>query len=273
MDKSKIAALMESVARGTTAPLDAVEAIFAQAPAPAGFVNLGHTRLDTDRRRRRGVSEAVFCEGKTPGQITEIAQRLDNAGQNVICTRVKADVAGEIAGALSGFEYDPVARILFKVNELPNPGVGTIAVVTAGTTDIPVAEEAARCLEVWGEQVTRYYDVGVAGLHRLLSVADDLQKASVIISIAGMEAALTSVIAGLSRAPVVAVPTSVGYGTHLNGLAALLGMLNSCSGGIGTVNIDNGFGGALLAHMINHVGDGRTSQGSDMTKSESHDEL
>lgn len=252
MDKSKLADILHAVADGKMLPLDAVEVLASE--NPAGYVDLGHTRLDTDRRRRRGVSEAVFCQGKTPGQITEIARQLDAVQQNVICTRVTGEVASEIIGELPGFRYDPVSRLLYKVNETPNPGMGRIAVVTAGTTDIPVAEEAAKCLEIWGEQVDRYYDVGVAGLHRLLSVADDLQKASVVVSIAGMEAALTSVVAGLVRAPVVAIPTSVGYGTHLKGVAALLGMMNSCSGGIGTVNIDNGFGGALLAFLINHVG-------------------
>lgn len=252
MDKSKLEEILHAVAEGNMLPLDAAELLASE--KPAGYVDLGHTRLDTDRRRRRGVSEAVFCQGKTPGQITEIARQLDAVQQNVICTRVTGEVASEIIGELPGFTYDPVSRLLYKMNETPNPGMGRIAVVTAGTTDIPVAEEAARCLEIWGENVDRYYDVGVAGLHRLLSVADDLQKSSVVVSIAGMEAALTSVIAGLVRAPVVAIPTSVGYGTHLKGVAALLGMMNSCSGGIGTVNIDNGFGGALLAFMINHVG-------------------
>lgn len=252
MDKHQVHELLEAVAQGRISTLTAVEQLMAA--QPAGIVNLGHTRLDTDRRRRRGVSEAVFCQGKTAVQILEIAARLDAAGQNILCTRVPADLARECTGQLAGLQYDPVARLLYKVNETPRPGAGPIAVVTAGTTDIPIAEEAARCLEIWGEAVERYYDVGVAGLHRILAVAEDLKKASVIISIAGMEAALTSVIAGLVRAPVVAVPTSVGYGSHLNGVAALLGMLNSCSGGIGTVNIDNGFGGALLAHMINHVG-------------------
>lgn len=252
MDKSQLADILHAVADGTMLPLDAIERLAAE--QPAGYIDLGHTRLDTDRRRRRGVSEAVFCQGKTPGQITEIAHHLDAAEQNVICTRVTGEVASEIIGELPGFTYDPVSRLLYKVNEAPNPGIGRIAVVTAGTTDIPVAEEAAKCLEIWGEEVDRYYDVGVAGLHRLLSVADDLQRAAVVVSIAGMEAALTSVVAGLVRAPVVAIPTSVGYGTHLKGVAALLGMMNSCSGGIGTVNIDNGFGGALLAYLINHVG-------------------
>jgi len=253
MDIDDLKGLLERVASGETSPVNALEQLAADT-ASAGIVNLGHTRLDIDRRRRRGVSEAIFCQGKTPPQICDIARRLDEQGQNVICTRVTAETARECLGQLPDFSYDPVARLLFKVNEEPNPGQGRIAVVTAGTTDIPVAEEAARCLEIWGDDVDRYYDVGVAGLHRILAVAGDLQRASVVVSIAGMEAALTSVVAGLVSAPVVAVPTSVGYGTHLKGVAALLGMMNSCSGGIGTVNIDNGFGAALLAHMINHVG-------------------
>ncbi len=255
MDKESLKMLLQSVAAGELSPVDAVELVAGE--KPFGYIDLGHTKLDTDRRRRRGVSEAVFCQGKTPEQIVEIALRLDGCRQNVICTRVVQQVADGILGGLPGFSYDPVARLLYKVNEAPSPGFGRVAVVTAGTTDIPVAEEAARCLEIWGDSVDRLYDVGVAGLHRLLSVADVLGRASVVITIAGMEAALTSVVGGMVRAPVVAVPTSVGYGASMKGMAALLGMLNACSGGIGVVNIDNGFGGALLAHMINKVGQTR----------------
>lgn len=252
MDKETLKKMLQSVADGDLSPLEAVEMVAGE--KPHGYIDLGHTKLDTDRRRRRGVSEAVFCEGKTPEQIIEIAARLDGCKQNVLCTRVSRSVADQTFEHLPGFSYDPVARLLYKVNEEPNPGTGRIAVVTAGTTDIPVAEEAAKCLEIWGDEVDRVYDVGVAGLHRLLSAADVMGRASVVITIAGMEAALTSVVAGMVRAPVVAVPTSVGYGASMKGVAALLGMLNSCSGGIGVVNIDNGFGGALLAHMINKVG-------------------
>ncbi len=252
MDKESLEILLQSVADGAISPDQALYLVAAE--KPLGYIDLGHTKLDTDRRRRRGVSEAVFCEGKTPEQIGEIAARLDHCKQNVLCTRVTQSAAEQIFEHLPGFSYDPVARLLYKVNEPPNPGVGRIAVVTAGTTDIPVAEEAAKCLEIWGDKVDRVYDVGVAGLHRLLSTADVLGRASVVITIAGMEAALTSVVAGMVRAPVVAVPTSVGYGAGFKGVSALLGMLNSCSGGIGVVNIDNGFGGALLAHMINKVG-------------------
>jgi pyridinium-3,5-biscarboxylic acid mononucleotide synthase len=252
MDKIRLKMLLDAVSEGSVSAVEAVELVAGE--KPFGYVDLGHTRLDTDRRRRRGVSEAIFCEGKTPDQIREIARRLDAANQNVLCTRVVREVAEEIFDDLPGFSYDPTSRLLYKVNEEPNPGQGRIAVITAGTTDIPVAEEAAKCLEIWGDPVDRIYDVGVAGLHRLLSVADTFSRASVVITVAGMEAALTSVVAGLVRVPVVAVPSSVGYGTGMKGVVAMLGMLNSCSGGIGTVNIDNGFGGALLAHMINQVG-------------------
>lgn len=252
MDKNKLKQLLESVAEGAVSPLEAVELVAAE--QPKGYIDLGHTKLDTDRRRRRGVSEAIYCEGKTPEQIIEIARHLDQCGQNVLCTRVSRETAEQVFDHLPRFLYDPVPRILYKINETPKPGIGRIAVVTAGTTDIPVAEEAARCLEIWGDEVDRLYDVGVAGLHRLLSVADVLESSTVIITVAGMEAALTSVVAGMVSAPVVAVPSSVGYGTGAKGIAALLGMLNACSGGVGTVNIDNGFGGALLAYMINRTG-------------------
>lgn len=226
---------------------------------PPATADLGHTRLDLDRHRRRGVPEAVFGQGKTPAQILDIAARLAAAGQTVVCTRVSPEAAAEICGARPDFEYSPVARVLHKQGAAlpvssPAQAFRPIAVVTAGTTDIPVAEEAALCLELWGDTVIRHYDVGVAGLHRLLAIVPDLRRAGVIVCAAGMEAALPSVVAGLVAAPVVAVPTSVGYGASFGGVAALLGMLNSCSGGVAVVNIDNGFGAALLARMILRAG-------------------
>lgn len=250
MDTNSLKELLESVAGGDVSAAAAMEILGRE----GGFVDLGHTRLDTDRKRRRGVSEAVYCEGKSAGQIVEISRALDERGFNVLCTRVSEEQAAEVLRAEAGLTHAQQARMLYKVNEPPRRGAGTVAVVTGGTTDIPVAEEAALCLEIWGEDVDRIYDVGVAGLHRVMAVVERLQKASVIVTIAGMEAALASVVAGLVACPVVAVPTSVGYGTGAGGLSALMGMLNACSGGIGTVNIDNGFGGALLAHMINRVG-------------------
>jgi len=249
--ENHIRQLLEQVAQGKLAIADAEKQI---RETTAGFVDLGHTRIDTDRRRRRGVAEAVFCQNKTREQILEIAQRMDAAGQTVICTRISPESADHVLKQLPGFAFHESARLLYKKNEPGNPGVGPVAVTTAGTSDIPVAEEAALCLELWGNRVNRIYDVGVAGIHRLYASADDLKSASVVVVAAGMEAALPSLVAGMVSAPVVAIPTSVGYGASFGGLAALLGILNSCSGGIATVNIDNGFGAALLAHMINHVG-------------------
>lgn len=244
---SDLRALLDLVARGALSPDDAA----ARLVGPEGYEDLGHTRLDLDRRRRRGVSEAIFCQGKTPEQILTISTHLDSAGQTVLCTRVSPEAAAFVRSARADFEYSPVARLLYKKNETGSAGQEPVVVITAGTSDIPVAEEAALCAELWGNQVERIFDVGVAGLHRLLSVRGNLERAGVIIAVAGMEAALPSVVAGLVSCPVVGVPTSVGYGASFGGVAALLGMLNSCSGGLAVVNIDNGFGGALLAHMIN----------------------
>lgn len=251
MDHSELRALLDKVAAGNVSP-EAAEQLLA--PLGAGFVDLGNIKLDTDRKRRRGVAEAIFCQGKTPEQVLQICQQLNERKQTILCTRVPVETATFVRSSMPELEYQPVARVLWKANEPPAPGHGYVAVVTAGTTDIPVAEEAAVCLQVWGNDVRRIFDVGVAGIQRVFAKLELLQGASVVIVAAGMEAALPSVVAGLIRAPLIAVPTSVGYGASFHGLTALLGMLNSCSGGIATVNIDNGFGAGLIAHMINHVG-------------------
>lgn len=251
MDHSELRALLDKVAAGTVSPGNAEQLL---APMGAGFVDLGNVKLDTDRKRRRGVAEAIYCQGKTREQVLEIAQQLNARGQTILCTRVPAETAAFVRSSMPELEYGQTARVLWKANEAPVPGHGYVAVVTAGTTDIPVAEEAAVCLQVWGNDVRRVFDIGVAGIQRVFAKLELLQGASVVIVAAGMEAALPSVVAGLVRAPLIAVPTSVGYGASFHGLTALLGMLNSCSGGIATVNIDNGFGAGLLAHMINHVG-------------------
>ncbi len=243
--------LLDLVARGELSPGDAEARL--RLPGQAGYQDLGYSKVDTDRRRRRGVAEAVFCQGKTPEHILAIACRLDEAGQTVICTRVTQDAAVFVRSARPDFEYCPSARLLYKRNEEGSAGDGVIAVITAGTTDIPVAEEAALCAELWGNRVERVFDVGVAGLHRIQAARPVLERSRVVITVAGMEGALPSVIAGLVAAPVIGVPTSVGYGASFGGVAALLGMLNSCSGGLAVVNIDNGFGAALLAHMINRA--------------------
>jgi len=248
MVREQVLHILEQVAAGKLTA-DAAE----RQISAAGFEDLGHTRLDTDRQHRRGVAEAVFCQGKTPEQVVTIVGKLMDCGQTVLCTRVAPEAAALVTAQFPQVQYSPVARLLQRKAAVPVAmGIGHIAVVTAGTTDIPVAEEAALCAEVWGNEVQRIFDVGVAGIHRLMAVRGELERASVIIVAAGMEGALPSVVAGLVRTPVIAVPTSVGYGASFGGVAALLGMLNSCSGGLAVVNIDNGFGAALLAHMIVH---------------------
>ena len=215
------------------------------------FEHLGAARLDTHRRLRRGVPEIIFGEGKTPPQIAAIARRLLETGELVLVTRLDADVFADVHRRVPALRYDPVARLAFHARRVPQARRGLVLVITGGTSDLAVAEEAAVTLELLGSRTARAYDVGVAGVHRLLDQWRLLQRARVIIVVAGMEGALASVVAGLVRVPVMAVPTSVGYGASFQGLAPLLAMLNSCAPGIGVVNIDNGFGAAYLAHLIN----------------------
>ncbi|MBX7244583.1 MAG: nickel pincer cofactor biosynthesis protein LarB [Candidatus Sumerlaeaceae bacterium] len=249
---SSLKEILEAVAGGRLSAVQGERAIAEQ----AGYASLGHAKVDLARRKRRGVAEAVFAAGKTPQQVLEIASRLDAAGQNVLCTRVDAAMAKWIRRKRPDFAYHEQARALVKQNEIFKNPAGLVLVLSAGTSDIPVAEEAALSAELMGSRVDRIYDVGVAGIHRLLgSAAEKMAEARVIIVAAGMEGALPSVVAGLVSAPVVAVPTSVGYGASLGGITALLAMLNSCSGGVGVMNIDNGFGAGLLAHMINVLPD------------------
>jgi len=206
---------------------------------------------DYDRLRRRGMSEVIFGAGKTAEQIVEIMQALNAAGQNAFVTRVAPDVAQKICDALPAAVYRATARILtHDVAPLPEPR-GKIAVLCAGTSDLPVAEEAAITAERMGARVERLYDVGVAGIHRLLARMDCFEDAHAIVVVAGMEGALPSVVGGLTDKPVIACPTSVGYGASFHGLAALLGMLNSCASGVTVVNIDNGFGAGVAASLIN----------------------
>jgi NCAIR mutase (PurE)-related protein len=216
-----------------------------------GYEDLGFAKVDLHRRERRGTAEVVLCQSKTADQIVEIIRALDKAGQNVFCTRLEPEVARSVRRRFRGLRYNKIARTLFKENAPIPKKKGTVAVVCAGTSDLPVAEEAAVTLEVLGSPVERLYDVGVAGIHRLLGQGDVLRRASVIIVVAGMEGALPSVVGGLVEAPVIAVPTSVGYGASFGGLSALLAMLNSCSTGVTVVNIDNGFGAGYFAHLVN----------------------
>jgi len=218
------------------------------------FEDLGFARVDHHRTLRKGFPEVILGQGKTVRQITDIAQRLLAHGQPALITRLDEQQAQEVRVTLPALRYYPDGRI-GAVGEplVPPVGQGTILVVSAGTADLPVAEEAAVTAELMGNQVERLYDVGVAGLHRLLGSVDKLYTATVLVVVAGMEGALPSVVAGLVDRPVIAVPTSIGYGASFNGLAALLAMLNSCAAGITVVNIDNGFGAAAAATLINRL--------------------
>ncbi len=250
MTEVKIRQLLEQVAVGRVSTGQALQRL-----RYLPFEDLGFARIDNHRSLRRDVPEVVFGAGKSAQQIVKIAQRMAAAGVNFMVTRLDPVKAGAIKRKLRGFDYRPDARIGLVVREKPVPrGHGAIIVASAGTSDIPVAEEAAVCAEFFGNRVERLYDVGVAGLHRLTSQLKMLQAASVIIVVAGMEGALPSVVAGLVGKPVIGVPTSVGYGAAFGGIAPLLGMLNSCAGGLTVVNIDNGFGAALAATLINRVG-------------------
>ena len=217
------------------------------------YTELGYAKIDNHRKIRQGAAEVIYGAGKTAEQIRTIAETMTERGQDrILITRID-DEKAEALKDLKGFTYHPEGRIGI-VGDMPEPdGIGTVLIVTAGTSDIPVAEEAALTCEALGNKVERAYDCGVAGLHRTLNHMDQIMSASVIIAIAGMEGALASVIGGLSDCPVIAVPTSVGYGASFEGLTALLAMMNSCASGVTVVNIDNGFGAAYSASMINHL--------------------
>ncbi len=216
------------------------------------FEDIGYAKVDMHRKLRQGTAEVIYGAGKTPEQIIGIVgTMLENGQKSILITRL-AQEAAQIVGKEHPMNYYKEARC-GVIGEMPAPdGAGTILVATGGTSDIPVAEEAAVTAAVLGNQVVRLYDVGVAGLHRTLAHLDEIMSASVIIAIAGMEGALASVLGGLADCPVIAVPTSVGYGASFGGLSALLSMLNSCASGVSVVNIDNGFGAGYLANMINH---------------------
>lgn len=216
------------------------------------YEDLRFAKVDLHRPLRSGASETVFCQGKTVGQVMAILSRLAAHHDNILATRVTPEVVEGLGVSGLTTRHYPEARIVV-VNPKPVEGVGLIAVVCAGTSDIPVAEEAAVTAETLGNRVERVYDCGVAGLHRLVDHLNTLQEANVIIAVAGMEGALPSVIGGLVDRPVIAVPTSVGYGASFGGIAALLAMLNSCAPGVSVVNIDNGFGAAQQANLINKL--------------------
>jgi NCAIR mutase (PurE)-related protein len=218
------------------------------------FVDLGFARVDTDRRRRVGFPEVIFSQGKTPGEVAAIAQTILAHDPVLLATRATPEHFAAVAAALPEAVYHERARCI-TVERAPLPRqTGTVGVLCAGTSDLAVAEEAAVTLEIFGNPTRRFYDVGVAGLHRLLAVRDALEACRALVVVAGMEGALPSVVAGLVSRPVIAVPTSVGYGASFGGLAALLAMLNTCASGVTVVNIDNGFGAAYAAATINRLG-------------------
>ena len=240
--------LMEQVAKGETDPRTAV-AQLKQLP----FEDLGFASIDHHRELRTGYPEAVFCQGKKPEQIAAIMKELSDKRRNVIGTRAAKEDFAAVKEVLPEAEYFEDAGIIAVIKDPLPRREGTIAVVTAGTADIPVAEEAAITAQALGNPVDRIYDVGVAGIHRLFAKLDRIRRANVVIVVAGMEGALASVVGGLVERPVIAVPTSIGYGANLGGISALLSMLNSCANGVGIVNIDNGFGAAYLASNINRI--------------------
>ncbi len=240
--------ILTAVQRGE---LSVDEALLKIKSAP--FADLGYAKVDLHRKARQGAAEVIYGAGKTPEQMCGIVRSLlDNGQETVLLTRLSQEAAA-VLGEQFPLAYHPLSKVGI-IGPIPKPnGIGKIVIATGGTSDIPVAEEAALTAEVHGNEVVRLYDVGVAGVHRLLSNMELLMDASVVIAIAGMEGALASVIGGLVECPVIAVPTSVGYGASFHGLSALLSMLNACASGISVVNIDNGFGAGFLASRINHM--------------------
>ena len=245
MDPRDLKQLLDKVSKGALSPDEAAARL-----ATLPYEDLGFAKLDHHRALRRGFPEAVFGAGKTPEQILAIVGRIAARGQRVLVTRTNAEVHVRLAAVQPKARFHEAARCITVEVEPAQPLPGRIAIAAAGTSDLPVAEEAAVTAEFHGASVERIYDVGVAGLHRLLDRTEALRSADVVIVVAGMEGALPSVVAGLLETPVIAVPTSVGYGASFQGLAALLAMLNSCASGVGVVNIDNGFGAAHLACLI-----------------------
>ena len=245
MDTKKI---LEQVKNGAMS-VEEAEEFFRRQP----FEDLGYAKLDTHRKLRSGCAEVVFCSGKADEHLLSIYERLYAEEGEVLGTRASKEQAELVQSKLPEVEYDALSRIL-KIEKKEKEYVGKIVVCTAGTADIPVAEEAAQTAEFFGNHVERIYDVGVSGLHRLLSRVETIQSANCVITVAGMEGALARVIGGLVDKPVIAVPTSVGYGASMNGISALLTMINSCANGIATVNIDNGYGAGYIASQINKLG-------------------
>ncbi|MGA8867105.1 MAG: nickel pincer cofactor biosynthesis protein LarB [Candidatus Sulfotelmatobacter sp.] len=248
MNAESVRKLFDQVRRGALTPDEAVERL-----RHLPFEDLGFAKVDHHRALRAGMPEVIFGERKSPAQVAAIFARLAKHGGNVLATHADAKQFAAVRKKLRGAAYRELARAIVLQRDGTQYGKGTIAVVSAGTSDIPVAEEALVTAELMGNQVKHFYDVGVAGIHRLLANREALTKARVIVVCAGMEGALPSVVGGLVGVPVIAVPTSVGYGASFKGLTALLGMLNSCASNVSVVNIDNGFGAGYVASLINRL--------------------
>ena len=246
MDAQNLRKLLEQVALGKTDVPDALERL-----KELPFSDIEVAKVDHHRDLRCGFPEVIFCQGKTPDQVRKVARELLDHGDVLLATRAEPKHFEAVARVASDARYAQDARVISVDRREVPPSDGHIVVATGGTADTPVAEEAAVCAEIMGSKITRLYDVGVAGIHRLLAHQETLRSAKVIIAVAGMEGALPSLVAGLVSVPVIAVPTSVGYGANFEGVAPLLTMLNSCASGLGVVNIDNGFGAAALATRIN----------------------
>ena len=253
MEKQTIEDILSSHAQGLISTDEATQII-----KNLSYEDIGYARVDHARAERQGFPEVIFGAGKTRGQVVGIFEKLIARSPNVLITRTDADTFGEIRNVYTEAEWHESAKIIRVWRDRQELGTGEIAIVTAGTSDIPVAEEAALTAETMGNGVKRIWDAGVAGIHRILAEREILQSARVVIVAAGMEGALPSVVGGLVKVPVIAVPTSIGYGASFGGVAALLGMLNSCASNVTVVNIDNGFGGGFVASLINRRWTGET---------------
>ncbi len=246
--KSLLEEVLDKVQKGKLSPNKALN-ILKDYP----YQDLAFAKIDHHRELRKGYPEIIYGLGKTDEQIIKIAQEIIKKGSNLLITKINEETFKNVKKKIPAAQFNPLARTIHLIKKKPTPGKGKIMIITAGTSDIPVAEEAAVTCETLGNEIDKVYDVGVAGLHRFFGEYEKIKQARVIITVAGMEGALPSVVAGVVDIPVIAVPTSVGYGASMKGLAALLAMLNSCPGGVGVVNIDNGFGAGYLASLINHL--------------------
>jgi NCAIR mutase (PurE)-related protein len=251
MDQNQLRGIFEKVERGSINAAKATDQVL-DLLRNFPFEDLGFARVDHQRELRQGFPEVIFGAGKTPGQIAEISKRLFVAGQSLLVTRTDETAYAAVKQVVPQAKFHAAARIISHRPKTINSGIGVVLIAAAGTSDLPIAEEARVSAEILGNQVEVLYDVGIAGLHRLLAERERIDRARVIIAVAGMEGALPSVIGGLVKVPVIAVPTSVGYGANFGGVTALLAMLNSCASGVAVVNIDNGFGAAAMASLINH---------------------